>query len=846
MGRSFGEAPEKYWNKTRQELLSALDSSPKGLSSQSARDRLEKYGPNLPAPSAVTGPLRMFLEKFRNPLILILIFASAVSIFAHNWLESLIVLAIILGSTILSFASEYRASKAVKKLRQQVRIKAQVLRDGEALSRPVEEIVPGDVVLVSAGSLIPADGVLLESSDLFVSQAILTGETFPAEKEPGEAPEDATPAERPNCLFMGTSVRSGTGTFLVVKTGSGTTFGEIAGRLQEAPLETEFERGLRRFGGLLLQVMVLIVFAIFFTNVVRQRPIVETMLFAVAIAVGLSPEMLPVILSVTLSRGAQNMAGHGVIVKRLNAIENLGSMDVLCSDKTGTLTEGVMKVEGALDAEGNPSGEVFRWAFLNSLFQSGLTNPLDEAVLAASAAEGISAEGYEKFDEIPYDFVRKRLSVLVASPDGGRFLVTKGALQNVLDACTSVSRGGSAADLDNAARHEILERFASWSTEGYRVIGVARKAVENAGKRQDESGLEFLGFLRFSDPPSEGVSKELEELRSLGVRLKLITGDNRYVARHVAASVGIKAARVITGPELAVMRDEALWHLVGRVDIFAEVDPNQKERIIRALQRMGSVVGFLGDGINDAPALHAADVGISVDKAVDVAKEAADFVLMEHSLAMVRQGIQIGRRTFANTIKYIFITTSANFGNMISMAAGSLFLPFLPLLAKQVLLNNFMSDIPSVGIAGDRVDPEWEREPHRWNIRIIRDFMVIFGLVSTAFDLLTFYALIRLAGSAASAFRTGWFIESLLTELLVLFVVRTYRPFYRSRPGTFILASSALLGLLAVVLPYLPAGRVFGFVPLPWPVLAAVLAITLLYLVVSESTKRAFFRFLRL
>lgn len=846
MAPSLSEVPPKYWSETRQELLSALDSSPEGLSSPAARERLEIFGPNLAAASKVAGPLRMFLDKFRNPLVLILLFASAVAIFTHDWLESFIVLAIILGSTVLSFVSEYRASEAVKKLRQRVRIKAQVLRDGNVVSCPAEEIVPGDIVQVSAGSLIPADGVLLESRDLFVSQALLTGETFPSEKAPGEVPEDSTTAERSNCLFMGTSVRSGTGTFLVIRTGSQTTLGEIAAPLAATPPETEFERGLRRFGSLLLHVMVIIVFAIFFANVMLKRPLIETMLFAVALAVGLSPEMLPVILSVTLSRGAQNMAAHGVIVKRLNAIENLGSMNVLCSDKTGTLTEGVMKIEGALDAEGNPSEEVFQWAFLNSSFQSGLSNPLDEAFLADPKSRGLTAEGYRKLDEIPYDFVRKRLSVLVASPEGKNFLVTKGAMQNVLEMCTRVDRAGAIDDMDDGTRGEIMDRFASWSMEGYRVIGIARKAVDDDQKEQDEKDLEFLGYLRFSDPPAEGVAEELDELRSLGVRLKMITGDNRYVARHVGGAVGVKTNRVITGSELSGMRDEALWHLVGHVDIFAEVDPNQKERIIRAFQTMGSVVGFLGDGINDAPALNAADVGISVDKAVDVAKEAADFVLMEHSLDMVRQGIQIGRRTFANTIKYIFITTSANFGNMISMAAGSLFLPFLPLLAKQVLLNNFMTDIPSVGIAGDRVDPEWEREPHRWNIKIIRNFMITFGLVSTAFDLLTFYVLLRLAGSVASIFRTGWFIESLLTELLVLFVVRTYGPFYKSRPGTFILISSALLGFIAVALPFLPVGRAFGFVPLPWPVLSALLSITLLYLVVSESTKRAFFRFLKL
>jgi len=836
-------ATSAYWSKPADELMSVLASSPAGLDAAVAAQRLQTQASGRFRPGhRRMKVLLLFLQRFRSPLILILIFAAAVAVVLHDWLDALIVLGIILVSALLGFFQEYRAGRAVEKLRQRVQVQSSVRREGRTLSIPSEQVVPGDIVLLAAGSLVPGDGVLVEARDFFVSQALLTGETFPVEKQPGQAAENASLIERHNCVFMGTSVRSGTAIALMVHTGRDTGYGQIVDSLELRPPETEFERGLRQFGGLLVRIMVVMVIAVLVVNIALRHPTMETVLFAMALAVGLSPEMLPAILSVTLARGAQNMARHGVIVKRLNAIENLGSMDVLCTDKTGTLTKGVVQLDGALDVEGQPSEAVLQQAYLNAQLQTGLDNPLDQAVVTAAA--GVDLSDCAKLDEIPYDFVRKRLSIVIRSAEGAPQMITKGALQNVLEVCDRVQLGGGLERLTEEHHQHIQQRFSAWSEQGYRVLGVAQKALPPAGRyaRSDEQEMVFTGFLLFFDPPEEGVRKTLNGLRRLGVQLKIITGDNHLVARHVAEAVGIKVKRIITGAELVDMKDEALWHLAPQVTLFAEVDPNQKERIITALQKSGHVVGYLGDGINDAPALHAADVGVSVDQAVDVAKEAADFVLLEHDLEVLRAGIDEGRHAFANTLKYIFITTSANFGNMVSMALATLYLPFLPLLAKQILLNNLLSDIPAMGIAGDNVDRDWERTPHRWDIRLIRNFMISFGLLSTVFDLLAFGVLLYLAGGVAEVFRTGWFVESLVSELLILFVIRTYKPFYKSRPGRILIISTLGVAILALLLPYLPIGAVFDLVPLPPVVMLAMLVITAGYVLASELAKRAFYR----
>ncbi|MCL5995003.1 MAG: magnesium-translocating P-type ATPase [Chloroflexi bacterium] len=836
--------PAAYWSLSPEQLLSALRATPNGLQPADAEQRLKRYRPNTIQAQRQATALGLFLNQFKSPLVLILIGAAMVSVIVGEWTDAVIVLAVVLGSTLLGFVQEYRAGNAVQKLRSQVTIRSNVLRGGQSLRLPSEDVVPGDVVLLSAGSLIPADGVVLVANDFFVNQAVLTGETFPVEKQPGTVPAQAGLAERTNCVFMGTSVSSGTAQVLMVQTGKATVFGQIAQRLSLRPPETEFERGIHRFGNLLTQVMLVMVIIVLAVNLFLAKPLIDSLLFALALAVGLTPELLPAIISITLSHGAQRMAKRGVIVRRLNSIENFGSMDVLCTDKTGTLTEGVVRLDGALDTQGQPSQAVLRYAYLNAQFQTGLNNPLDEAIQAYAQRAGSDISAEQKVDEIPYDFVRKRLSVITANAQGERTLITKGALDNVLSICNSTQSGEGAHPLDATSRAGIERLYSEWSAKGFRVLGVATKTVDRrpeAYSRADESALTFAGFLLFFDPPKADVRQAIVDLAKRGVQIKIITGDNQKVARHIAEAVDLPVMGVLTGSELDDLRDEALWHLAERTTLFAEVDPNQKERIILALRKTGHVVGYMGDGINDTPALHAADVGLSVDTAVDVAKDAADFVLLKTDLGILREGIDEGRKTFANTLKYILTTVSANFGNMFSMAGASMLLPFLPLLASQILLNNFLSDIPATTIAGDNVDPEWLEKPRRWNTLFIRNYMVLFGLVSSIFDILTFGTLLFLFRATPEVFRTGWFIESLLTELVIALVVRTRHPFFRSRPGTLLLVSTLVFIGLTLVLPYLPSNVVFGFIPLPAPLMLTVLGLTALYVLATELAKRYFY-----
>jgi Mg2+-importing ATPase len=829
----------KYWSQSTDSLLAELESSAEGLSGADARGRLTEYGPNVLKGGERLSATRLFVNQFRSPIVLILLFATIVSSVVRDWPDAVIILAIVLGSAGLSFFQEYRASSAIEKLRARVKVRSTVLRDGRPESLAAEEVVPGDVVLLSAGNLVPADGVLLEARDFYVNQAVLTGETFPVERQPGMVTGESGLAQRTNCVFMGTNVRSGTAKVLVVRTGANTAFGEIAGRLTLRPPETEFERGIRRFGYLLSQVMLLLVMVVFAVNVFFARPVIDSLLFSVALAVGLTPQLLPAIISINLSKGAQSMAAHGVIVRRLESIENFGSMDVLCTDKTGTLTTGVVQLDAALDVEGQPSEEVFRHAYLNAYFETGLANPLDEAILARGEAE---VHGVSKVDEVPYDFVRKRLTVVVSESEG-RLLITKGALDNVLAVCSEVQEGSDRVPLDRGHRRRIQERYVQWSGQGYRVLGLATKAVapQSAYTRGDEHDLTFTGFLLFFDGPKDGVQEAIGDLATLGVELKIITGDNRLAAAHMAETVGLKVTGVLTGDDLRELGDEALWQVVERVNLFAEVDPNEKERIILALGKTGHVVGYMGDGINDAPALHAADVGLSAEGAVDVAREAADFVLLERDLAVLHDGIVQGRRTFANTLKYVFITTSANFGNMFSMAGASLFLPFLPLLPKQILLTNFLTDIPAMAIANDNVDRELVDSPQRWDVKFVRNFMVVFGLVSSVFDYLTFGALLLVLQATTDQFRTGWFLESVFTELLIMFVIRSRKRLWVSRPGKYLILGTVAVGAVTLVLPYTRVSGLLGFVPIPLPVLLALGCIAVGYAVISEVAKYLFY-----
>ena len=834
-----------YWNRTPEDLFATLQSSPQGLSGASAQERLNKFGHNELQGHKKSAPLLLLLGQFKSPLVLILVFAAIISVVTGEWIDASIILAIVIASAVLGFIQEYGASNAVEKLRSRVTLKVNVLRDGGRQTILAEEVVPGDVVLLSAGSIIPADGVVIQADDFFVNQAVLTGETFPVEKKAGTVAEGASLAERTNCVFMGTNVSGGSARLLIVETGRRTEFGQIAEKLNLRPPETEFERGIRKFGSMLSQVMMVMVLVVFAINVFLKKPVVDSLLFAVALAVGMTPELLPAIISITLSKGAQSMAKKGVIVRQLASIENFGSMDVLCTDKTGTLTLGVVSLDGALDPLGDASDQVFLNAYLNAHFQTGLVNALDEAILQHAQPE---IGRFNKTEEIPYDFVRKRLSISVQDTTLQKStytLITKGALDNVLEASTHILEDGQAVLLDKKRQDALQVKFADWSEQGFRVLGVATKEVAPQPEYpvEEECDMTFIGFLLFFDPPKPDIQKTIVDLKNLGVTLKIITGDNRRVALHVAQATGMPVTGILTGAELNQMRDEALWRRADQANLFAEVDPNQKERIISALRKTGHVVGYMGDGINDAPALHAADVGISVENAVDVAKEAADFVLLEQDLDVLRLGIEEGRHTFANTLKYVSMTTSANFGNMFSMAGLSLFLPFLPLLPKQILLNNFMTDLPAMTLATDSVDPEMADKPRRWDVNSIRNFMIVFGLISSVFDFITFGVLLLVLRASENQFRTGWFIESSLTELFILLVVRTRRSLFKSKPGRWLWISTLLVGLATLILPYLPGvGPIFGFIPLPPLMMVLLLTITSLYVAANEIAKRIFYR----
>ena len=788
------------------------------------------------AEAPASAALAELLRQFESPLVLILVFAAAVSLVLRDWVEACIILAIVLGSTLLGFAQEHRASRAVSALRRRLALTVRVVRNGAEASVPAAEVVPGDVIRLSAGNLVPADGVVLEARDFLVTEASLTGESFPVEKQPGVVPA-ATPASgRTNCVFLGTSVRSGTATALVVRTGRDTELGAVAERLQAQEPETAFARGVRAFGHMLMRVMVVIVVFVLLANQLLGRPPLESLLFAVALAVGITPELLPAIVSVTLSRGARAMADRGVIVRRLDAIEDLGCMDVLCTDKTGTLTEGEVALHAAVDAAGKPSDEVMRLAFVNADFETGIDNPLDQAIVAAGNRAGLDTGGWRKVDEIPYDFIRKRLTI-VAQRDGeaGHLLVTKGAVANVLDACA----------IDAAARDRAEAYCRDKGMEGFRVLALATRAMPARERhaRADERDLALAGFLLFLDPPRADASRTLGELAALGIRTQVITGDNRHVAAHLAAAIGLDPKSLLTGGQIAGMRDESLWHLAERTDLFVEVDPQQKERIVRALQHRGHVVGYLGDGINDAPSLHAADVGISVETAVDVARESADVVLLRHDLGVLGQGVRDGRATFANTLKYIGITTSANFGNMVSMAIAAPLLPFLPLAAKQILLNNLLSDLPSIAISTDNVDPEATARAQRWDAAGVRRFMVVFGLVSTVFDLVTFALLLHVFDAGEATFQTAWFVVSLLTELAVVLALRTRRPAASSRPSALLLGSTLAVVAATIALPYGGSlAQLFGFVPLPAPLLVTALLVVAGYMAATEAAKLAYYR----
>ncbi len=827
-----------FWGIAVDELLRQLETSPRGLTAAEARERLRRFESDRLRSQRRTS-MSLLLTQFKSPIVLLLMGSAVLSFLLDDQTNAIIILLIVVASGLLGWWQERSAADAVARLLEVIETRATVRREGRETEIPVNTIVPGDIVLLNAGDLIPGDCRILDSKDLLIDEATLTGESFPVEKVAGDLPADLPLNRRTSALFLGTHVVSGAATVVVVQIGKSTEFGRVSARLAVTPPDTAFERGIRNFGNLLIKITVIFVIAVFAINIALERPVVESLLFALALAVGMTPQLLPAITSVVLADGAKSMAAAQVIVKQLLSIENFGSMNVLCADKTGTLTEGVVRLQSAQDVGGHDCPQVLHYARLNAQYQTGFTNPIDSALLASGT---LDLNGAGRLDEIPYDFSRKRLSILIAE-QGLALMITKGALTKVLEACSQVELPGGEIVAIELQRAEIARRFAELSEQGFRVLGLAYRRVDLVKiSKSDERELTFLGFLVFFDPPKSGIVQTLHELAELGVRLKIITGDNRVVAAAISRQVGLGASRVLTGPEIQALDDADLAHQATHIDLFAEVEPNQKERIILALRKAGHVVGYLGDGINDASALHAADVGISVAQAVDVAREAAKVVLLRQDLSVLVQGVREGRRTLANTLKYVFVSISANFGYMFSMAVASLFLPFLPLLPSQILLINLLADFPAMMLATDSVDPELIDRPRRWNIGFIGRFMLVFGWSSSLFDFLTFGVLLSLYHADIDHFRTGFFIESVVTGLLMMLIVRTQRPFFKSRPSFYLLVTALVIAVITVALPCSPISSDLGFARPPWSLLALVVVIAALYALTMELAKWIFYR----
>jgi Mg2+-importing ATPase len=800
----------------------------KGLSTEEAFARLKQFGPNLLNVHRQRNQWLELLSHFTSPLVLILLIATGISFFMGETINALIILAMVMLSVIIDFFQERDANKAAESLKQQVKNRVMVLREGREMELLPEELCVGDLLLLNAGKVVPADARVVFARDFFLNQSSLTGESFPCEKTPvtlANATEELS--SMTNLVFMGSSVSTGTARAIVIHTGSTTQLGKLAAGLVSREPETEFSKGLKDFGYLIMRATLVLVLFIFLVNAVLGRHLLDSFMFSLAVAVGLTPELLPMVMSVTMSIGSGKMARKGVIVKKLAAIPNFGSMEVLCTDKTGTLTEDRIQLIKCVDGEGLDNDAVFEWVYLNSFYQTGVQNPLDDAVLLHRKMD-VSAT--PKIDEIPFDFFRKRMSVVVKSNDRIQ-LICKGAPEEVFQAC----------ELQEERRKKAVEVYEQLSAEGYRVLAIATKNMvgNQAYSKQDECSLELKGFVAFLDPPKQDADDVIRALASIGVEVKIITGDNHLVTKKICQEIGLEVKGVMQGHEMEHLTDDALRQRVKSTTIFTRFSPDQKNRIILALKGNHHAVGYMGDGINDAPSLRTADIGISVSNATDVAKEAADIILTRKDLLVLKEGILEGRKTFGNTMKYILMGLSSNFGNMFSVAAAVLFLPFLPMLPVQILINNFLYDTSQVTIPTDHVDASYTAKPQRWNMRLIRHYMVLFGLTSSLFDLATFYLLYKIYPMGEGVFRTGWFLESLSTQVLVVFVIRTsHWPFLQSLPSSKLVWSTLFCLALGWALPWMPFASQLGFQALPLPLIGWLVLIVLVYLVAAEVVKR--------
>lgn len=831
-----------YWSKKLTDLIWLLHTQDSGLTDSEALLRLKNFGANSLSRQKNSSLLSGYLKKFFDPLILILLLASIISAALGEVTEFIIISLIIITSATIDFYQQYSADQAALKLQKKVALRASVIRGGRAVELDVSGIVPGDLLSLRAGDIVPADCRLLESKELMVNQATLTGESFPQPKNAqAVVREKAELAERLNCLFMGTNLVSGEGKAVVVFTGEKTEFGKISQLLKQTRPETAFSLSVRNFGFLLLKTTLVLVIVVFFINAGLRHDVLNSFLFALSLAVGLTPELLPVIISINLAKGALRMEKKGVIVKDLPAIENFGGMSVLCTDKTGTLTEDHISLEIYEDIDGKNKPLVLSLGFLNSYFQTGIKSPMEEAILKHQEA---LTQGYKKVNEILFDFQRKYLSV-IAQKGKQLQLITKGAPENVLPLCVSYQRVGKILELDKIAIKKINQRFESLSNQGFRVLAVAIKQVKPKlnYSTSDEAGLTFVGLMAFLDPPKQSAKEALNILRSRGIEIKILTGDNELVTRKICQDLGMVVRGVLTGVEMEKLDDLGLINVIPNTTIFSRLNPEQKQRIILNLKNLNEVVGFLGDGINDAPGLRIADIGISVDNAVDVAKESADLILLHKDLHVLKDGVYEGRKTYGNIMKYIMMGTSSNFGNMFSVAGASIFLPFLPMLPVQILLNNLIYDLSQLFISSDKVDEEFLEKPKRWNISFIKHFMLVFGPISSIFDFLTFGILLYLFKAGAPLFQTGWFLESLITQTLIILSIRTKMvPFFKSRTSNLLLSSIVAVVFLGLLLPLLPVGKWLSFVIPPLSFYLFLPAIIVIYFLIVEFAKKWFYQ----
>ena len=834
---------KEFWTYESKDMLKKLNADENGLSGREAEKRIDEYGQNILEERRSSSNLEMFISQFKNPIIIILIFAAFLSIFLKDYTDGIIILIIIMISSLLSYSHESKANNAVKKLLSSVSVTSSVLRDGKFEEIDNAMLTVGDIIKVKTGDMIPADCLIIEANSLSMDESSLTGETFPVEKNNQKVSADTVLSNRKNSLWMGTHVISGSGRAVIVNLAKDSEFGKITASLGEKDSATDFEKGIKSFGNLILHVTTFLIGLIFVFNIFLNKPFLESFMFALALSVGLTPQMLPAIISVNLSQGAKRMSEQGVIVKKLNAIENFGSMTVMCSDKTGTITQGKVKLDAALDCNGNKSDNIYRLAAINSYFQEGYANPIDSAILDTHTGD---FSNYEKISEIPYSFETKLLSVIVRTDRNSsvrNIMVTKGALTNVLDVCKTYENSDNSVGNIEDVKSQILDMFDKYSSQGYRVLGIAYKLIEDGidVKSQKAEDMIFSGLLLFIDPLKDDIKDVVAEMNRLGVSLKMITGDNHLIAKNIGAQIGLNPGKILLGDELDSYSISQLNKKVIDIDIFAEISPNQKEKIIMAYKQAGEIVGYMGDGINDSPAIKQADVGVSVNTAADTAKDAASIVLLKNSLKVLISGINEGRRTFINTLKYIFIATSANFGNMFSMAGASLFLNFLPLLPKQILLTNLMTDFPSLQIASDSVDEEWLKRPVKWDMKFIKKFMILFGIISSVFDYMTFAVLLFIFKANEETFHTGWMLESIISAMVVMIIVRTARPVFASRPNSKLLIAIVGVAVALLAIIYSPINIYLGLISLPIKLLLALLGVSLIYALTAEILKKSFY-----